>query len=91
MDNWNWSVGLGVKTQSQSIQHAGIASAITSYGAPEGFFKGYIDEVRIWNYARDIRDIQNTINTSISTPQTGLVASWLLNEGFWIQCLRFIG
>ena len=75
------SVGQGVKTQSQSIQHAGIASAITSYGSPEGFFEGVIDEVRIWNYARDIRQVQNAINTSISTPQPGLVGSWMFNEG----------
>ncbi|MBL0340819.1 MAG: T9SS type A sorting domain-containing protein [Bacteroidetes bacterium] len=75
------AVGLGVKVQSQSIQHTGIGTALTSYGAAEGFFKGKIDEVRIWNYARTIREIQNSINTSISTPQAGLVANWDLDEG----------
>ena len=75
------SKGWGVKTQSQSIQHAGVATGLTSYGLAKGFFHGEIDEVRIWNYARSIDDIQNNINLSISTPQTGLVGSWQFNEG----------
>ena len=35
-----------------SIQHAGLATAMTSTGAAAGFFKGSIDEARIWNVAR---------------------------------------
>ncbi|MBK7969473.1 MAG: T9SS type A sorting domain-containing protein [Bacteroidetes bacterium] len=76
-----FNVGIGVKTQAQSIQHASIASAIRSYGLAHGFFHGLIDEVRIWNYARNIIEIQSNINTVISSPHPGLAGCWSFNEG----------
>ncbi len=72
---------VGVTPQSGSIQHAAIASALTSTGAPSGYFHGTIDEVRIWNTARSQQQIQSGINQQMSTPQPGLVACWGLNEG----------
>ncbi len=74
------SIGWGVETQSQSIQQAGVASGITSYGLAKGFFQGQIDEVRIWNYTRTIDEIQANINNSFSSPQPGLVGNWTFNE-----------
>ena len=35
-----------------SIQHAALATAMSSTGVAQGFFKGLIDEARIWNTAR---------------------------------------
>ena len=35
-----------------SIQHAGLGTAFTSTGVAAGFFKGQMDEARIWNVAR---------------------------------------
>ncbi|REJ84476.1 MAG: T9SS C-terminal target domain-containing protein [Bacteroidetes bacterium] len=67
--------------QSASIQPASIASALYSSGAPGGFFDGMIDEVRIWNYARSKQEIHANMNKSITSPQTGLVGRWGMNEG----------
>ncbi|HRG51829.1 MAG TPA: hypothetical protein PLL00_03260 [Bacteroidia bacterium] len=68
--------------QNLSIQHSSIGSSIRSNGTTlQGFFAGVIDEARIWNSARSISSIQSTINSQISTPQSGLVAGWRLNEG----------
>jgi hypothetical protein len=72
---------VGQPPRSDSIQHAGLATAMNSTGAPSGYFDGVLDEVRIWNYARTQAQIFETINSEISTPQTGLVARWGLNEG----------
>ncbi len=74
------TTGLGVKTQSQSIQHAGVATGLTSTGVAKGFFCGVIDEVRVWYYARSIEQIQNNINVRISSPVLGLVGAWGFNE-----------
>jgi len=49
-------------------------------------FNGKIDEVRIWNVARTQSQIQNTMNTILSseyysTSDSGLVGYWQLDEG----------
>lgn len=67
--------------QNGSIQHAAIGSALTSTGAAQGFFRGVIDEVRVWSYARTQLQVQGSINQQITTPTAGLVARWGLNEG----------
>lgn len=66
--------------QSASIQPASIGSALNSTSVASGFFQGRIDEARIWNVARTQAAIQATINTQLSTPQSGMVARWGLNE-----------
>ena len=63
-----------------SIQPAAIASALNSTAAPAGVFSGIIDEVRIWNYARTQAQIQNAMLTQLTTPDTGLVGRWGLND-----------
>lgn len=70
---------IGLLPQSGSIQHAAIASALTSTGAAQGFFKGIIDEVRIWNYARTQQQIRDSINTQVTTA-TGLVGRWSMDD-----------
>ena len=45
-------LGTTLWPRDDSIQHAGIATAMTSTGAADGFFQGRMDEVRIWDYAR---------------------------------------
>jgi len=47
------NVGAGSRLpRSDSIQHAGLATAMTSTGLAQGFFNGVIDEARVWNVAR---------------------------------------
>ncbi|SKB01648.1 Calcineurin-like phosphoesterase [Prosthecobacter debontii] len=70
----------GQVPRSDSIQHAGLATAMTSTGAAAGYFLGAMDEARIWNYARTQSEIQASINEQIPSA-TGLVGRWGMNEG----------
>jgi hypothetical protein len=67
--------------RSDSIQHAGVATAMTSTGAAAGFFIGMVDEVRVWNVARTAAQILSAKNQEIASA-TGLIGRWGLNEGF---------
>ncbi len=73
-------LAVGRLPQSSSIQPASIGSAIISTGVAAGFFRGNIDEARIWNYARTQTTIQSTINSQLSAAQAGMMARWGLNE-----------
>ena len=57
-----------------------LGSALNSTGVAAGFFKGALDEARIWNLARSQTQIQASINSEIAGPASGLVARWGLNE-----------
>ena len=57
------------RPRSDSIQHAGIGTAMTSTGVAAGFFQGTLDEVRIWNVARSAADIQATMGGPLATPR----------------------
>ena len=50
-------------------------------GRLANFFKGQIDEVRIWNVAHSQAQIQSNMNFSLVLPQTNLVAYFRFNEG----------
>jgi hypothetical protein len=63
-----------------SIQPAAIATALSSTGAGGGFFRGPIDEVRIWSHARSPKEINDGKDVEI-TSAVGLVGRWGLNEG----------
>ncbi|MEI6083673.1 MAG: LamG-like jellyroll fold domain-containing protein [Verrucomicrobiota bacterium] len=63
-----------------SIQHAGLGTAMVSTGTPAGFFAGLLDEVRIWNYARTAQEIADNKSVEI-TSAPGLLGRWGLNEG----------
>ena len=67
--------------QSNSIQHAAIGSALNTGGTAEGLFNGVIDEVRIWNKALSLAELQARINTPISNDGNGnLIGRFGLNE-----------
>ena len=70
----------GLAPASTSIQHAGLATAMTSTGATQGFFNGVLDEVRIWNVARTPAQVQADRGTEL-TAGAGLIARWGLNDG----------
>jgi len=45
------------------------------------FYKGDMDEVRIWNVARTQQEIQNTMSTQLSGSESGLVYYTKMDEG----------
>lgn len=45
------------------------------------YFRGRIDEVRIWNHPRTQTEIANSWNRSLAGPQSGLVAYWRFDDG----------
>jgi Concanavalin A-like lectin/glucanases superfamily/Calcineurin-like phosphoesterase len=70
----------GFTPQSGSIQHAGLATSMNSFGAVDGFFLGSLDETRVWNVACTQTQIRD--NLLLEQPSgSGLVARWGMNEG----------
>jgi hypothetical protein len=45
------------------------------------FFKGYIDEISLWDVARTQDEIRETMNHSLHGDEQGLIAYWNFNEG----------
>lgn len=73
--------GSNIVPRSDSIDYAGIGSALTSVaGSQTGFFAGKMDEVRVWNVVRTMAQIRTDINNQL-TSGTGLIARWGLDEG----------
>jgi hypothetical protein len=72
---------VGQPPRWDSAQRAGLGTAFDTSGAAAGYFNGTLDEARVWNHARGLAGIDSTINERITTPRTGLVARWGLDEG----------
>ncbi|MFY9588106.1 MAG: LamG-like jellyroll fold domain-containing protein [Actinomycetota bacterium] len=66
--------------RGDSIQHAGLGTAMDSTGAPVGFFEGLMDEARIWNFARTGAQIRTDKDTVDPSSTTGLLGQWHLDE-----------
>ena len=66
-----------------SIQHAGLATAMTSAGERAGFFAGVLDEARIWNYARSQAQIEDGM-TRAMTGAPGLLGRWGFDTAFGV-------
>lgn len=45
------------------------------------YFKGSIDDVRIWNYVRTQSEIQNNFNNELTGTESGLIAYYNFNQG----------
>jgi hypothetical protein len=45
------------------------------------FFKGYIDEISLWNRARSQEEIQESMNHPLRGDEPGLVSYWNFDEG----------
>jgi len=63
-----------------SIQHFGLGTALNSTGVAAGFFDGVLDEVRVWNYARSLSQIQAGMGAPI-TSASGMVGRFGFKEG----------
>jgi PKD repeat protein len=89
-DGTNWALYLNGNVETNlfvgqpprwdSIQHAALGAALDSTGSPEGYFRGVLDEARIWNYARSAEQIAAAMNQQIGSAP-GLIGRWGLNEG----------
>ncbi len=44
------------------------------------FFRGMMDEIRIWNYARSASQIQQSMRTRVSRTELGLVGYWNFDD-----------
>jgi hypothetical protein len=75
------ATAVNAKPRYDSIQHFGIGTAMTSTGAAAGFFKGVIDEVRVWNVARSQADIAADMVNETPSTTTGLIGRYALNDG----------
>ena len=53
--------------RADSIQHAGLGTAMTSTGAAAGFFQGVLDEARVWNFARNAAAIQSAMTGPLAS------------------------
>ncbi len=52
-----------------------------SNNSPAHFFKGELDEIRVWNVARTATQIQQNFNTTLQGNETGLAAYYDFNQG----------
>jgi|GEM_PF-2287600 len=70
--NNDWPTTIGEYAYSMFTGSAGISN----------IFKGYINEVRIWNVARTQQQIRDYMNTSLPDPatQTGLMAYYTFDD-----------
>ncbi|MEO8425117.1 MAG: LamG-like jellyroll fold domain-containing protein, partial [Actinomycetota bacterium] len=70
--------------RSDSAHKVGIGVAFQAPpgNAALGAFQGQVDEVRIWNTARSLAQIQGAMGSEITTGQANLLGRWGLNEGF---------
>ncbi|MBB5351435.1 hypothetical protein HNR46_001671 [Haloferula luteola] len=70
----------GLLPRADSIQHAGIGTALNSLGEPAGYFHGFLDESRIWNRALTQSEVRERVNFEIPA-ESGLVGRWGMTEG----------
>jgi hypothetical protein len=70
----------GITPASTSIQHAALATGLTSAGVAAGYFAGVMDEARIWNREKSQQAIQDSMLIEV-TAGGGLLGRWGLNEG----------
>ncbi len=80
----------GVRVASEphtmgALTHAAPTDLCIGAGLPvllqNEYFRGRIDEVRLFNRVRSAVEIANTWNRSLELPQPGLVAYWRFDDG----------
>jgi hypothetical protein len=70
-------VATGSKTQSDFGSQDKI---VVGYSADSGYFKGEIDEVRVWNVAKTQSQIQANLSQKLTGNEQGLIGYWNLKE-----------
>ena len=51
----------------------------------DGFFRGKIDDIRVYNRPLTQTEVNNTKNRSVSKSETGLISYWKMDEGIGIK------
>jgi len=59
------TLAVGGTPRSDSLAHAAIGAGLDSTGAPQGWFDGVVDEVRVWNVARTDAEIHGGMIAAI--------------------------
>lgn len=65
---------------NHNIQISNVIRIGSSVHATGQYFNGKMDEVRIWNYARTLNEIQNQIIMSLTGNEIGLIGYWNFNK-----------
>jgi hypothetical protein len=74
--------GNTLATGWSSIQNNSASLKLGSYGTHfNQFFKGGLDNFRIWNIAKTATEINTLINEDVTGTETGLVANYNFNQG----------
>ena len=73
-------LGSNITPANTGIQSGTIASTVNTSSVAAGYFKGKVDEVRIWKSVRSDADILSNYKKELNTG-TGLVARFGLNQG----------
>ena len=73
------TLAVGQPVRWDSLQHLGLGTALDSTGAPHGAFAGVLDEVRVWDHARDAAEILAARDIPL-TEAPGLASRWALDE-----------
>ncbi|GAB1543255.1 hypothetical protein NUACC21_59290 [Scytonema sp. NUACC21] len=76
----------GVEIQSGKIDLPGNLNRSLNYigrsnWTHDGYFDGRMAEVRLWNHARSVEELQQDLHRRLEGNETGLVGYWPLNEG----------
>jgi hypothetical protein len=61
--------------RADSVHAFALGTAMASDGMPHGFYAGDLDEARVWNYARSVDEIKDSMYRTVATGD-GLVARW---------------
>jgi concanavalin A-like lectin/glucanase superfamily protein/slime mold repeat-containing protein len=74
------TLAVNAPPRSDSIQHFGLGTTLSSSGAASGFLAGELEEVRIWNRALSQAEIQANMDLPL-TAGTGLIGRWGFEDG----------
>lgn len=70
-----------VAGDTASANYSGSGILYLGQRSSINYFKGSLDEVRIWNVARSQADIQSNMNAALAGTEPGLMGYWPFNEG----------
>ena len=73
--------GQWVKTGLTGIK-AIVRPCTTIGGGHFGYFRGSVDEVRIWSLARSAADLAADMNRTVASNASGLMGYWQFDEGY---------